>query len=390
MKLEAVNDSLSIVPGQLHAGANSTAEAAVDPRTARYELQPRVGERSEAIFVRHGDVIQFPRSSASLTCKWTTPEIQVNSSAVDIVGAADAIDVNNVEETPEDETEDEDVDNTFTAVSATQTKSQRPEATPVPQLSHQRSVVVQETPTAARVMEPVTFVDTLKSGKERPETVENTSSSETPDILAEDATAEAFSTAHTGESQPKTSGEAEEATSPRSIDGAEVEASVKDLPSLVHSASDDEQNSKRSPQVRVSKMKTRKRATPAIDGQASEEEKETVGRQSKRARPATSDQDGAQDGRIEADQASEKESSRLTKGKKKVLDAPEAKQTSSARSQRSSQPSDIVLTDPYQGPSPRVALSNSGITKSSQAVRFLKKQGGALVESTSDPFNILW
>lgn len=60
------------------------------------------------------------------------------------------------------------------------------------------------------------------------------------------------------------------------------------------------------------------------------------------------------------------------------------------RSPRSSGQSTPVITEAYDGPPPRVASSNSTITKNSQAVKLLKKQGGAYVEKLTENFDVLW
>jgi hypothetical protein len=96
-------------------------------------------------------MISSSKTTASLTCKWEpASEVQVNSSATGISNKVLANGANGAPETPEEETEDEqDLDQPLTTVKATQSKSQQPRATP--QLSNQRSIVIQETPTAARV-----------------------------------------------------------------------------------------------------------------------------------------------------------------------------------------------------------------------------------------------
>ena len=60
-KLEAVQ-TLRILPGHI-----ATSAAAQDPRTAQYQLQARTGDRSEIIFLRHGDVISEPDAPGTST-----------------------------------------------------------------------------------------------------------------------------------------------------------------------------------------------------------------------------------------------------------------------------------------------------------------------------------
>lgn len=119
--------------------------------------------------------------TGSITCSYQHSEVQVDSSEV---GAKKSIDDEGVAETPEEEqeTEDEDPDQTITAVEATQAMSQQPHATP--QLSHQRSIVVQETPT----------IGTRTYGL-------NTYTTLTDIDPTEHTEAEPYSTARTGHSQ---------------------------------------------------------------------------------------------------------------------------------------------------------------------------------------------
>jgi hypothetical protein len=65
-----------------------------------------------------------------------------------------------------------------------------------------------------------------------------------------------------------------------------------------------------------------------------------------------------------------------------------------SRSQRSTQSSTagspVHIEGDYEGPKPRLALSNSTIQSGSSFVKFLKKNGGNVVDSVEDDCNILW
>lgn len=129
-----------------------------------------------------------------------------------------------------------------------------------------------------------------------------------------------------------------------------------------------------SPRVHIPSRSAKKRTRPLADeaeAEASKSGNEAFAGPNKRAKTSDSDT----------------EDSRLSN-----LDVAKPEQSAPPRSQRSSQRSISTTTaqEDYDGPTSRVACSNSTIAKTSAAVRFLKKQGGAYVENLADDFNVLW
>jgi hypothetical protein len=378
VKLEAIDDILQIAAGQGNVGITSA-----DPSTERYVLSP-AGERSEILLLRHGDVVHTAKSSSTITCRWSASEVQVNSSAADAV-VAESVDANGNTETPEDETEDEDLDKSPPAVLATQSKSQQSRATPMSHLSHQRSIVVQETPTALRTLEPSHYPVALGTEESLSASVEE---SRPLEVAEQVDTEEAFSTARTtGDSQRKAAQHVaitiQNLQPPQSQDAKGL---AEQLAPEVIGASDDDD-------VQASTRTSRKRPSPATDGKDPETDSEPVGRSSKRAKKTADSQDDTQDSRLSnVDVEIPLQAAAKRRGRKPLAASrtTEAAEATPSKSQRSSQRSATISADAYEGPIPRVLLSNSSITKSSQAARFLKKQGGALVDSMTDQFNILW
>ena len=390
-KLESASCLLTIIPSHDPAPAASN-----DPRTTGYGLQPRADERSEAIFLRHGDLISSSDPYISLTCRFA-PEVQVTSSAADQVIGEPIEPTDGVAETPEEETEDEDPDTTITTVKATQGKSQQqPQATP--QLSAQRSVVVQETPTVARVNSADNLPSALEGDGElklnQSEPVENTPVASPEPTNHIDA--EPFSTARTGQSH--------EVENVKKTDDGKSSLITQRKPSVdlsshtVDAISGNTSLIRRHPEVRISK----KRPTTAADEDGSEAA--PVGRVGKRARrtspiiPSEDTQDSREETiAVDASRVRKKKTSEeppAPKSRKKrvdeVKDFKEVAEASPPRSQRGSQRSNTATSEPYDGDAPRVAISNSSLTETSQAVKFLKKQGGAFVESVKEDFNVLW
>jgi hypothetical protein len=309
------------------------------PSTAMFQLQPRSGEHSESIFLRHGDVLRFPTSKSRLTCQWTDSEVQVNSSAAaNIIG---------VVETLEDDNEDENtIEPTIGTVSLNQ-KQPQPQPRATPRLSNQRSVtIVQETPTTSRIehvldsceadVKPPDFL----SDVDKPVEDVPTFSRDLEPERGPEQEAEAFSTASTGESQG-------------------------------HAHSKVSSNARvSSPRVQIPARLSKKRALPTVEEQAPKSDNKALAGPSKRAKTSDSDTDDSRLSNV--DIATADVSSMLP------------------RSQRNLQRSTAITTEDYNCPTPRIACSNSTIVKTSQAVKFLKKQGGAYVENLSDDFNVLW
>ncbi|KAG9193010.1 hypothetical protein G6011_03045 [Alternaria panax] len=330
VKLEAIADTVTILPSQTHMHG---------PATARFQLQPQSNERSEAIFLRHGDVLEFPKSQSSLTCQWTDSEVQVNSSA--------AADSNGVAGLSEDETEDEDSKKPTTQAASPDQEQSRPQPQPraTPQLSNQRLVtIVQETPTTGRVERipdsreadlnpPDITSDTDKPAENTPTLSQDLEPEQEPEQEAE-----TFSTARTGESQDNVQ---------------------RTLPS----------NPRASPQVQIPARFSKKRTLPIPEEEVMDSDNEALAGPTKRAKTSDSD---TEDSRL----------SNVDVAKADLSMIP-------PRTHKSSQRSTSIIPEDYNGPAPRVACSNSTIAKTSQVLKFLKKQGGTYVESLADDFNVL-
>ncbi|KAF2029196.1 hypothetical protein EK21DRAFT_68116 [Setomelanomma holmii] len=351
-RLRAIDRVLRVLPGHQ------------DVRTDHYELLPRASDLSEVFLLRPGDVISFANAKETVSCIWTESKVQVNSSATEESKVVDVFD-GIAETTPEEETEHEDLDNTVTAVAATQSKSQsisgsksqRPRATP--QLSNQRSVVVQETPTVARVNGVIDHI-----------------------------AAEPYSTARTGQSQNAIH------TENPAIEGLELEithdsdtnhAVPAGLSDSVMGEAPDDETLKKHPKVLIS----RKRPSPGLD----EHELRGPSINGKRAKKNVArSEDDTQDSRMSNIIVNTSPVAPSVKGRRLKSAVPEIEEVNDStpsRSQRSSQRS-TATTNLYEGPTPRVATSSSALTDKSLAVKFLKKQGGAFVESTKEEFNVLW
>jgi hypothetical protein len=300
----------------------------------------------------------------------------VNSSAVP--------DARRVAATPEEETEDEALDES-NAPATTPKRNSRPRATP--QLPHQLSLVVQETPTAARVNSAST---SMATNIDPPDFAHDTTGpvKEMPLVSREqeadfEQVSETFSTARTGESQDKLL-VAQNADVPLSEMSATGLPTSKDGPLL-------RTTKKSSPLVQIPPRSARKRTTSAVR-EISEPEHEAHAGGVKRTKPSTDDD--SHDSQLSNIDAMSQKSSK--KAKKRYTSThgadalDEGEQDALTRSPQSTQELTCATAEAYDGPPPKVASSNSTITKSSQAVKLLKKQGGAYVEKLTDDFNILW
>ncbi|KAH4811539.1 hypothetical protein HBH61_091280 [Parastagonospora nodorum] len=371
-KLEAVRVALDIISGHVPSKA---------PQQEKYQLLPRSGERVEIILLRPGDLVSSSVATSGLTCLWhPVSEIQVTSSAAEAGAKEHANVVDGVADTPEEETEDEDLEDTVLAVKATQSKSQQPRATP--QLSHQRSVVIQETPTAARVNGVNEYPNDTEMNINQPELTKQTPESDQVDHVE----VEPYSTARTGQSQ-KGWNVIREVTEPQDnfldVPGNEV-SDLEETPAQVTVG-----RTKRAPKVVV-----KKRPNPARnDEDPDAEPPERPLKRTKRAAPSDNDNQDSRLSNIEVETSPAPAAATAKKGrprKSAVKELEDVIETTPSRSQRSSQRSVSVQTaEPYSGDTPRVATSNSSITDKSHAVKFLKKQGATLVESTKEGFNIL-
>lgn len=351
VKLEAINDTFSILPAQVHTGL---AVSAVEPHVQRYELKPRTKGHSEAIFLRHGDVFKPSKSRASFTCKWDAAEVLVDSSAVVTeVAAPKARD--GITETYEEATEDEgELDRVVPVISRS-----------TPNLSKQPSIIVQETPTAVRTNGSTEYSSAPKVDNGLSESLEST----------------VHETVHNPDVEPFSTSRSEQSVSSKA-DAANTEDVPNEI--LQKTASDQTpQKYSRQTQVHVEILVgSKKRQSPAL-------EEDIPVRASKRAKHApSSDHDyDTQDSRLSSiDVDTSHKATPAMKSRKRV-----SEEATPARSQRSSQRS-RTTAEAYEGPKPRVAFSNSALTENSAAVKFLKKHGGSFVESIKgkDKYNVLW
>ncbi|EDU42904.1 hypothetical protein PTRG_09853 [Pyrenophora tritici-repentis Pt-1C-BFP] len=349
VKVQAVAETLIIVPDATPAGIGG-------PPSAKYELQPPVDGRTESIFLRHGDVLKFTSSQYNLTCKWANSEVQVDSSAADFVQVENGPDAKCIPKTPEEETEDEDLDEHAIATSTKPQNKTHPRATPKP--PEQPSLVIQETPTATRVNGASAYPDTKPPDftHQVAEPVEHTTSP-----LHDEASTQGPTVPQVAHASPRTNHAA-----------IEVGNQTSETPSH-----HDRRNP--SPKVKIPPRSARKRGTPAIDEDTGSEYEALKG-PNKRAK--TSDDD-TQDSRLSNVNVLPSKRSSVKKA------AAETEDMVPTRSQRSSQRSTTIPAGAYEGVAPRMAFSNSAIPKSHQAVKFLRKQGGAYVEDLADGFDVL-
>lgn len=284
-------------------------------------------------------------------CAWEAPEVQVNSSAVDPKTNALFNTKRGVEETSEDDTEDEA---TTTEVPVTQPITQpiKSQLSATPHLTRDRSTVVHETPTANRVLNH-DDLDVAASNEARH--VEATP----PPPQGVIPVTETFSTARTGHSP-------------------NIELTT------------DQKRQHGSPEVRVgNRRRKRQDPEPSPSPEVAPAANEPLSKRTKSSF-IVQEEEG------ESMQASpldniDADLSRMTysaKAKRRTAKIPEATPTKSSRSSQRSATATTVAA--YEGPPPRVATSNSAIKEDSPMVKFLRKQGGALVQNVEDKCNVLW
>jgi hypothetical protein len=342
---------LRVLPGQAHAHPASSTN--FEPHAVEYELKEERDGRVEILILRHGDVITSPLVPGNLTCTWSTPNLQVESSATTRPSDSKT----DIPDTPEEEETDDEPENLeqpFTAIPVTQPKSQ-PTATP--RLSHQLSVVVHETPTAVRIAAPSDFQE---EGN-----ISGSSGNHPPQMETEDMTS---STAQTGHSQHE-NGDLNEV---KTDDASEYVSTYK---------------GKGSPEVRVNSDASKKRPQPGSDTAELDTDTEQAQTNKRARRSISSANDVETNGQTDTpvDMSGKKRSSR---GKKQL---PEAFDASPVRVTRnSSQSSTATAAEAYEGPPPHVAFSNSAIEKTGPAVRFLKKNKGSIAETIEKACNVLW
>lgn len=318
----------------------------------QYKLDPITDRRCEIILLRPGDVITSPDASSSVSYVWVAPEVQVNSSATNARQAESSMTKNQIDETPEEETEKEEKA-AVTEVPVTQpvTQPTKSQLSATPHLPKDRSMVVHETPTANRILERDDFNVAPSNEAHHIE-----ATSPLPGVIP---ITETFSTARTARSpnvelgtdqkRPHSSTEVRVGNRRRKRQDPELSPSLEVTPAA------DEPLSKR---------------TKAIN--TLEEEEGNI----RQAGPF--DNTNANPGRM----------TYSAKAKRRTTTNSEATPTKSSRSSQRSATATTVAA--YEGPSPRVAISNSSIKEDSPMVRFLRKQGGVLINNVEDNCNVLW
>lgn len=351
--------TLLIVPG--NASLSSSPAAVGDGSNEGYKLEPMVDGRCEIIFLRHGDIITSPGTLESVSCVWVAPEVQVNSSALNFDHARPSETKDGVGEMPEDETEDEAaLDDTVTEVPVTQpvTQPTKSQFSTTPLLPKDRSLVVHETPTANRIFQD--DFDAAPSNEAR-------HIEATPPPPGAIAVAETFSTARTDMS-PSTVGS--DMVSPEFVT-----------------------NRKRpqgSPQVRVGRQLRKRQSletSPGL-GVTPATEEPPVKRTKTAAIVEEEYGDNVQASPLDDVNANPNRMTYSVKGKRRATAISEGTPTKLSRSSQRSTTATTITA--YEGPTPRVATSNSSIKEDGSTIRFLRKQGGILVKNVEDKCNVLW
>ena len=364
VKLSAINDKVSIRPGQLRLKPKTLFNS---PAIQDYKLQ-----HPEIMILRENDTILFSKTTASLTLSWDDPEVQVNSS---IVGE----EIPESDEAPargeSEETEDEDLDRTNHTLDS---NGGQPNSTPVP--SGLRSEIVQETPTAHRINQLTSFWP--KSGPG--DVVENTPPLEKvpvlqtfPSVATTTDVLETFSTVPT-----------------KPVDGADTIQDVKkyahnDEETLLEppmetrptetSVSEPQENNKRShPIIEI-------RSNPPKGILRSNWRRQSPDLKLEAAPGASFDPNSTKRAKVDESDGDGGHKPPPKRKKRVTLDAQPVSPNGTRGSQRSVREGDL-----YTGPKPRVAFSNSGIPSMGNAIKFLRRHGGSTVESVNDDCNILW
>ncbi|KAL1593389.1 hypothetical protein SLS60_010997 [Paraconiothyrium brasiliense] len=292
-------------------------------------LRAKSDDRVETTIVRHQDTIASPNTSGTLTLSWTPPQIQVQSSE-----KKENMSASGEPARAEDETEDDDEDLNNTAILEV-SKSQAMRSTPY--MSASRSEIIQETPTIDRVRPSRTEPPKLGKALQDQSIVNDLTKLEDPT----DAETEE------NEEKPGTS-----------------ETVLR--------------KSSRHPKVEIPKSSKR----PSVGlGEESNSPIAHIAKRRKVDKNSTGSTTPVQTARKTATKSKKRES------------AIKAASTPS-RSQRSTQSSiagsPVNVDGDYNGPKPRVALSNSTIQPNSSFVKFLRKSGGNIVDSVEGDCNILW
>ncbi|KAL5392191.1 hypothetical protein DPSP01_000709 [Paraphaeosphaeria sporulosa] len=347
-KLEAGHRDLKILPtGRARLHKNSSGNAPIEG----FVLQAKTHNRIETTVIRNEDKITSTNVAGFLTFIWTPPQIQVQSSEKKDTQAeiGEAVEAH-------DETED-DYDDLGNTVVPRNGKSQVLRSTP--HMSASRSEIIQETPTIDRVTDAVG----LPSRPGQPEMKEDDSI----------VTAAVYFTA------PQDNGVADGLTKVEEPNDVEMEDDGGKSEALAPAT--ELRKSSRHLKVQISK-----RPSPALEEGANSPSARTLKRRK-------IDQDADSDTKTTPVQTARKTA---TKGRRResAIKADSIKAHSTPpRSQHSTQSSiagsPVNVDGDYEGPKPRVALSNSTIQPNGAIARFLKKSGGNLVDSVEGDCNVL-
>ncbi|KAJ4351693.1 uncharacterized protein N0V89_007036 [Didymosphaeria variabile] len=324
-KLEAGLEDLKILPP---VPTRFQRKRSGTPPAEAFLLRAKSDDRVETTIVRNQDKITSQNTSGTLTLIWTAPQIQVQSSE-----KKENLSESGEAAQAENETEDDDEDLNNTTVSGV-SKSQTMRSTPY--MSASRSEIIQETPTVDRIGPSRTEPPVLSNAPQEQSIVNDLTKPEDPtDAETED-----------NEEEPKTS-----------------ETVLR--------------KSSRQPKVEI--PKSSKRPSLALE----EESSSPITHLTKR-RKVDKDSNGS---------STPVQTARKTAIKSKKRESAMKAASTPSRSQRSTQSSiagsPVDVEDDYNGPKPRVALSNSTIQPNSSFVKFLKKTGGNIVDSVEVDCNIL-
>ncbi|KAK3209719.1 hypothetical protein GRF29_44g403952 [Pseudopithomyces chartarum] len=327
-KLEAGNADLIVSPPFARPSKNAQTRND-DPPMEVLVLQAKTETHVQTIILRHQDRIFSGAKSGGLTFEWKPPQIQVQSSEKKVEAAEG-------EEETEDDGDGDDPDNT---VVPGFNKTQTMRSTPHLSISH--SEIIQETPTIDRISEIGNLPSRTGRRKLRRE----------PPV----ATPVVYSSASRGRSIPN------DPTLPE--ESADADKST---------ASDTATPEPHIPEIGTAKSTKR-------SSLAKEDLSTPSARSSKRIKV------GGTEVVTASALSARKTATKKRQSTTKADSTPSRSQHSTPASTATPIPgSPIDVKGDYDGPKPRVALSNSSIQPNSGFSRFLKRHGGCIVDSVDD------
>ncbi|KAF2710008.1 hypothetical protein K504DRAFT_533022 [Pleomassaria siparia CBS 279.74] len=339
-----------------------------DPTSEEYHLSVASDGRSESIFLREGDSVFLSKATTCVKLAWNPSQVQVDSS-LPVPEIPESDQANLCEEETEDD-DDGDLDRTPLA-------PKRSGSTPANSVPHS---VVQETPTADRLSSTLGY---------RKVSAQNTSpSDEKPlqlpilscptDVAQNDTATGAFSTASSKPVKEDTGPEGIQETPP-----AAKETPLEPSADMVIDDVQDDDNEDSTPDSTAAReLKSILQSTAVSASRRSTKQPQRSTKSPKVQIPAKS---SAKKRKSEADDESDGSRKRKKRATLDIQGTPKG-----TRSSQGSVQADGDESGSYEGPKPRVAFSNSGITPTSAVMKFLKKQGGIPVESVKgESCNIL-